>query len=121
MLRDSETMQHLLTNLDGVDLHLEYLIKNQIGVLPLPFTGMDSKFTNRSHSRAGFGIETNLFRLAYFIFIVRFNARVQLGLSLDLSAGRVQTSSCRNNKAVDNIMSESSNISEVRNNWSTVF
>jgi len=38
-------MQHLLTNLDGVDLHLEYLIKNQIGVLPLPFVGMDKSGT----------------------------------------------------------------------------
>lgn len=36
-------MQNLLSNLDGVDLHLEFLIQNQIGVQPLPFTGMDSK------------------------------------------------------------------------------
>jgi len=36
-------MQYLLSSLDGVDLNLEYLIQNQVGVQPLPFVGMDSK------------------------------------------------------------------------------
>ena len=37
-------MQSVISNLDGVDLHLEYLILNQIGVQSLPFVGMDSKY-----------------------------------------------------------------------------
>ena len=36
-------MQSVISNLDGVDLHLEYLVLNQIGVQSLPFVGMDSK------------------------------------------------------------------------------
>ena len=37
-------MQSVISNLDGVDLHLEYLVLNQIGVQSLPFVGMDSKY-----------------------------------------------------------------------------
>ena len=46
--RHRSKMQYLLSSLDGVDLNLEYLIKNQIGVQPLPFVGMDSKYYSRA-------------------------------------------------------------------------
>ena len=39
-------MQAVLANLDGVDLHLETLVYEQVGVKPLPFQGMDSKSMN---------------------------------------------------------------------------
>lgn len=40
---ERKRMQSVLSNLDGVDLQLEWLIERQIGVDPLPFVGMDSE------------------------------------------------------------------------------
>ena len=36
-------MQEVVANLDHVKFDLEYAIDRQLGVQPLPFTGMDSK------------------------------------------------------------------------------
>ena len=37
-------MQEVVANLDHVKFDLEYAIEQQLGVQPLPFTGMDSKY-----------------------------------------------------------------------------
>ena len=36
-------MQEVVANVDHIKFSMEVAIENQLGVLPLPFTGMDSK------------------------------------------------------------------------------
>ena len=41
-------MQEVVANLDHVKFDLEYAIEQQLGVQPLPFTGMDSEYLTSS-------------------------------------------------------------------------
>lgn len=42
----SINMQEVVANVDHIKFSMEVAIENQLGVLPLPFTGMDSKWTD---------------------------------------------------------------------------
>ena len=71
-------MQEVVANLDHVKFDLEYAIEQQLGVQPLPFTGMDSKF----HWIFAFNVLVPLNLHHIFNFVI-----VQLILKLLFSKG----------------------------------
>jgi len=44
LFKGFQIMQEVVANLDHVKFDLEYAIEQQLGVQPLPFTGMDSEY-----------------------------------------------------------------------------